>query len=99
MPFLGQLPGHHVGGVESHHGMEADIVLAAERPRIGERRRGHELIQLRAAAQPVNQHRLQLDGRRLLHQGHQRLQLAKRQACRGVFGTHVGAETEVQGNR
>ena len=70
--------------------MEADVVLAAERARIGQGGRGHELIQLQAAAQPVNQQRLQLGCGRLLHQGDQGFQLAERQACGRLFRMDAG---------
>ena len=32
--LLGQLPRHVIGGGQRHQGVEADVVLAAERPRV-----------------------------------------------------------------
>ena len=54
---LGQLARHVIGGREGHQGVEADVVLAAEGPRVGQRRGGHELLQVGPGVELLDQHR------------------------------------------
>ena len=63
LPLDRQLARHVVGRRQGHHRVEADIVLAAERAGIGQRRRGHQRLELGAAIEAFDQRRQQpLDG-------------------------------------
>ena len=71
---FGQLARHVIGGGERHQGVEADVVLAAERPRVGQRRGGHELLQLGPGAELLDEDRDEVPDGRLLHQADERFE-------------------------
>ena len=77
---FGQLARHVIGGGEGHQGVEADVVLAAERPRVGQRRGGHELLQLGPRAELLDQHRHEVPDGRFLHQADERFEPAEGEA-------------------
>ena len=82
----GQLGRHLVRRHQRHERVIARVILAAERAGIGERRRGDERLELRARFQFVDEQRQQLIGRRLLHERHERLELAKSQPLAYLVG-------------
>ncbi len=56
LAFPRQFQRHVIGGRQRHHRMEANIVLAAKSPRVGQRSGGQQRAQVVAAAQPFDQH-------------------------------------------
>jgi hypothetical protein len=77
-----QLARHVVRGRQRHERVEPDVVLPAERARVGERRRGDEPAQLGPAAQLLHQHRQQPVGGRFLHQADEPLHVPEVQRRR-----------------
>ena len=74
---LGKLPRHVISGSQRHHGVEADVVLAAKGSHIGQSRRRYQLLQIRSFLPSLGQERQQLADRGLLKRLNQRLQFSK----------------------
>ena len=77
---LGQLAGHVIGGGEGHQRVEADVILAAERPRVRQRRGGHELLELGPRAELLDKDRNEVPDGRFLHQADERFETSERQS-------------------
>ncbi len=71
---LRHLPGRH----QRHDRVKANVVLSAKTPCVGQRSRGHQRLEFNTRTDLLDQHRLQLARRRVLHQPDQRLQRTKR---------------------
>ena len=95
---LGQLAGHLVGGREGHDGVEPHVILPAKCAGIGQRTGGDQRSKIGAGLDFADQLPLQLVRRRVLHQRHQRLQLAEREPARPLV-SEDRREAEIERQR
>ena len=95
---LGQLDRHVVGRRKRHHRVETDIILAAERPRVGQRSGRQQMAQVGSLLQLLDEHRQQAIDRRLLHQADEWLEQAERQRI-GHILAHLGRRGQTEFSR
>ena len=88
---------HLKRGGQRHQRVEAHVILAAERARVGECRGGNERAQIGAGAQTLGQRGQETVGRRFLHLTNERLQRAERERVRGFARGDIG-EAEAAGD-
>ena len=86
---------HLIRGRQGHHRMEADVVLTAERPCIGESRRRHDLLQRCPRLPFLDNLREQLLGGGVLHEPDERLAITKRQVVRRIIRRPSGTQPHV----
>ena len=97
LQFCGKFLGHVQRRRQGHHGVEADVVLAAKSARVGQRRGGGQSSQIRARTQLLHQRWQQPVDGRLLHQAHQRLQRAESQFVSGLL-SQGGRQSQFAGH-
>ena len=96
---LGQLARHLVRRHQRHDRVVAIVILAAERAGVGQRGGRHQLAEVGPGLDPLDDGRQEPVGGRLLHQGHQRLHRAERQAFGAFVGQGGRGQAQVLGQR
>ncbi len=89
---------HFPGRADRHHGVKADVILAAKGPDVRKRRGLHELFEFRAGFQVVDQGRNQFSWFGILEKSNERFEFAEaeflgRFAGPGRRQPQVGGET------
>ncbi len=93
---LGQLARHVERRRQRHHGVEADVILAAESTHVGQGRGRDQVLEVGSLLPALSEDGQQFAGRRFLEQFDHRLQFAEGEFVGTFFGLER-AETHIQG--